>query len=66
MIAGAATVPISVRGAMESIETAAGPIDADRLGNVLSHEHIFVVNDDYRVNFLPDWDEQETKKKKKK
>lgn len=58
MIAGAATVPISVRGAMESIETAAGPIDADRLGNVLSHEHIFVVNDDYRVNFLPDWDEQ--------
>ncbi|MGB3699293.1 MAG: phosphotriesterase-related protein [Gordonia sp. (in: high G+C Gram-positive bacteria)] len=42
---------------MEAINTATGPIDADRLGTVLSHEHIFVLNEDYRINFLADWDE---------
>lgn len=42
---------------MARINTAAGPIDVDRLGSVLSHEHIFVLNEDYRINFLPDWDD---------
>ncbi|EGD56226.1 phosphotriesterase family protein [Gordonia neofelifaecis] len=42
---------------MATIDTAAGPIDTDRLGTVLTHEHIFVLNEDYRLNFLPDWDE---------
>lgn len=48
---------IPTRGVMARINTAAGPIDADQLGTVLSHEHIFVLNEDYRINFLTDWDE---------
>lgn len=43
---------------MESINTATGPVEADRLGVTLTHEHVFVLNEDYRLNFLPDWDEE--------
>ncbi|ALG84870.1 phosphotriesterase family protein [Gordonia phthalatica] len=42
---------------MESINTATGPVGADRLGVTLTHEHVFVLNEDYRLNFLPDWNE---------
>lgn len=42
---------------MESINTATGLVGADRLGVTLTHEHVFVLNEDYRLNFLPDWDE---------
>lgn len=40
-----------------SINTVRGPVGADRLGVTLTHEHIFVLNEDYRLNFLPDWDD---------
>lgn len=42
---------------MQTINTVTGPIDAAALGTVLAHEHVFVLNEDYRLNFLPDWDE---------
>ncbi len=44
---------------MQTINTATGPIAAVELGAVLTHEHVFVLNEDYRLNFLPDWDEDE-------
>ncbi|GAA4642320.1 phosphotriesterase family protein [Gordonia humi] len=42
---------------MERIETVAGSIGADHLGAVLTHEHVFVVQEDFRLNYLPEWDE---------
>lgn len=42
---------------MQTINTVTGPIAAEALGRTLAHEHVFVVNEDYRLNFLPDWDE---------
>ena len=46
---------------MQTINTATGPIAAVELGAVLTHEHVFVLNEDYRLNFLPDWNEDEQK-----
>lgn len=43
---------------MATINTVTGPISPAALGSVLAHEHVFVLNDDYRINFLPDWDEE--------
>lgn len=42
---------------MDRIETVAGSIGADQLGAVLTHEHVFVVQEDFRLNYLRDWDE---------
>jgi phosphotriesterase-related protein len=46
---------------MPSVETVRGPIDADALGPVLMHEHVFVLGDEIRRNY-PDfptpWDEE--------
>ena len=42
---------------MQTINTVTGPITAADLGTVLAHEHVFILNEDYRLNFLPDWDE---------
>lgn len=42
---------------MQTINTVTGPILASDLGKVLPHEHVFILNEDYRLNFLPDWDE---------
>ncbi|MCF8569896.1 phosphotriesterase-related protein [Gordonia sp. HY002] len=42
---------------MDRIDTVAGPIGADQLGAVLTHEHVFVVQEDFRLNYLRDWDE---------
>ncbi|MGH3274182.1 MAG: phosphotriesterase family protein [Streptosporangiaceae bacterium] len=44
---------------MAQVETVKGPIDADRLGITLMHEHVFVLNEEIRRNFPGDWDEQE-------
>lgn len=45
------------RGHMDRIETVAGHTGADQLGAVLTHEHVFVVQEDFRLNYLRDWDE---------
>ncbi|MBM7369391.1 phosphotriesterase family protein [Gordonia hydrophobica] len=42
---------------MQSINTATGTVGVDRLGVTLTHEHIFVLNEDYRLNFLRGWDD---------
>lgn len=45
---------------MEPIETFRGPVDSDRLGPTLLHEHVFVRNPELEVN-LPDdeWDAEQ-------
>lgn len=46
---------------MSSVQTVRGPVDTADLGQVLMHEHVFVLGDEIRQNF-PDfpspWDEQ--------
>lgn len=45
---------------MSAIQTVTGSIDSSELGATLVHEHIFVLNTEYRENYLTDvWDEQE-------
>ncbi|MEJ9080928.1 phosphotriesterase-related protein [Gordonia malaquae] len=42
---------------MDRINTVAGAVGADQLGRVLAHEHVFAVQEDFRLNYLRDWDE---------
>jgi phosphotriesterase-related protein len=41
-----------------TVETVRGPVSADNLGVTLMHEHIFVLNDEYRRSVPETWDEQ--------
>jgi phosphotriesterase-related protein len=44
---------------MSQVETLHGPIDADRLGVTLMHEHLFAKNPELEENFpSPEWDEE--------
>lgn len=42
---------------MTTVPTAAGEIDSADLGRTLVHEHVFVLGEEYRVNYQDDWDE---------
>ncbi|GEE02897.1 phosphotriesterase [Gordonia spumicola] len=42
---------------MDRINTVAGSVGVDQLGRVLAHEHVFVVQEDFRLNYLREWDE---------
>lgn len=42
---------------MATVHTVRGPLDSSELGRVLVHEHIFVVGEEYRINYQDDWDE---------
>ena len=42
---------------MTQVQTVTGPIDVEQMGATLVHEHIFVMNEEYRLNYA-DWDEQ--------
>lgn len=44
---------------MATVQTIKGPIDSSELGKVLVHEHIFVLSEEYRINYQDDWDEDE-------
>ncbi|MGW8811527.1 phosphotriesterase family protein [Gordonia terrae] len=44
---------------MATVHTVTGPIDSADLGNVLVHEHVFVVGEEFRQNYQDDWDEDE-------
>lgn len=44
---------------MATVETVRGPIDTSDLGRVLIHEHVFVLGEEYRINYQGDWDEDE-------
>ena len=39
------------------VETVRGPVDTEALGTTLMHEHVFVLNEEIRVNYPADWDE---------
>ncbi len=43
---------------MAQVETVRGPIDTTRLGTTLMHEHVFVLNEEIRLNYPGDWDEE--------
>lgn len=43
---------------MTSVPTVTGTVESAELGRVLVHEHVFVVNEEYRENFQGDWDEE--------
>ena len=44
---------------MVMVETARGPIDTESLGTTLMHEHVFVLNEEIRVNYPAGWDEDD-------
>ncbi|MBE7194554.1 MAG: phosphotriesterase, partial [Gordonia polyisoprenivorans] len=43
---------------MSTVTTVNGPISSDDLGRTLIHEHVFVVGEEYRLNYQDDWDEE--------
>ena len=43
---------------MSTVTTVTGPISSDDLGRTLIHEHVFVVGEEYRLNYQDDWDEE--------
>ncbi|MFI9383122.1 phosphotriesterase [Kutzneria sp. NPDC052558] len=43
---------------MSAVETVRGRVDGRALGRVLMHEHVFVVNEEYRRNYPESWDEE--------
>jgi phosphotriesterase-related protein len=43
---------------MTQVETVRGPVDVTRLGTTLMHEHVFVLNEEIRLNYPADWDEE--------
>lgn len=45
---------------MTAIETARGAVDASQLGKVLIHEHVFLMDMEYTLNYRPDFFTEET------
>jgi phosphotriesterase-related protein len=45
---------------MAQVETLRGPIDSSALGRVLVHEHIFLMDAEYTLNYRPDFFEDAT------
>jgi phosphotriesterase-related protein len=43
---------------MAQVETVRGPVDVTRLGITLMHEHVFVLNEEIRLNYPAGWDEE--------
>ena len=44
---------------MAMVETVRGPVDTESLGTTLMHEHVFVLNEEIRVNYPAGWDEDD-------
>ncbi|MFE0750992.1 phosphotriesterase [Gordonia sp. NPDC058843] len=44
---------------MATVHTVTGSIDSGDLGNVLVHEHVFIVGEEFRQNYQDDWDEDD-------
>ncbi|MDV2478165.1 phosphotriesterase [Rhodococcus zopfii] len=44
---------------MTEVQTVTGPIDSGELGRTLVHEHVFVLGEEFRLNYQDDWDEDE-------
>jgi phosphotriesterase-related protein len=45
---------------MSTVQTARGPIDSSQLGKVLIHEHVFLMDMEYTINYRPDFFTPET------
>lgn len=45
---------------MAQVQTIRGPIDSSALGRVLVHEHIFLMDAEYTLNYRPDFFEEKT------
>lgn len=43
---------------MATVHTVAGPIDSADLGRTLAHEHVFITDENFRLNYGTDWDEE--------
>lgn len=43
---------------MATVQTVRGPVDSSELGNVLMHEHVFVLNEEIRENYPHYWEEE--------
>lgn len=43
---------------MSPVQTLTGEIDSHQLGRVLMHEHVFVINHEYEVNYPETWDDE--------
>jgi phosphotriesterase-related protein len=41
-----------------TVNTVSGPVDSADLGNVLVHEHIFILDEEHRLNHPDEWDEE--------
>ncbi|PXY36274.1 phosphotriesterase family protein [Prauserella flavalba] len=44
---------------MATVQTVTGALGTDQLGRVLMHEHVFVINHEYAVNYPETWDDEE-------
>ncbi len=44
---------------MGQVQTVLGPVDADRLGVTLMHEHVFVLSPEIQQNWPTGWDEEQ-------
>ncbi len=45
---------------MSTIQTLRGPIDSSQLGRVLIHEHVFLMDMEYTINYRPDFFTKDT------
>jgi phosphotriesterase-related protein len=43
---------------MATVQTVTGALDTGDLGRVLMHEHVFVINHEYAVNYPETWDDE--------
>jgi phosphotriesterase-related protein len=48
---------------MANVQTVRGPLDTSALGRVLIHEHVFLMNTEYTLNYRPDFFEEATIRK---
>ncbi|GAA2084969.1 phosphotriesterase [Aeromicrobium tamlense] len=44
---------------MATVQTVKGPIDSSELGRTLVHEHVFVLGEEFRINYDGEWDEDQ-------
>ncbi|MBK1783498.1 phosphotriesterase family protein [Prauserella cavernicola] len=44
---------------MATVQTVTGEADSTQLGRVLMHEHVFVINHEYEVNYPETWDDEQ-------
>src|SRR5947207_3185447 len=42
-----------------TVQTVRGPVPVTELGRVFMHEHVFVLNEEIRQNYVTDWDEEQ-------